>query len=163
MKGRSHIAARKAQHGFSLIELMFALLVGTILTAMAIPVWGSAQAYMRLNSAVSTMSAALTQARFQAIMTSQPYSVTINAPADTYVVTNLKTGVASNAIPITPHGVAINGGAAAAYTFVFCPNGTVWAAGAACPGAGVPPVLTAAYQGRLINLNISSVGNVTTK
>ena len=162
MKSSVHVTARKTQCGFTLLELLFSMLVGTVLTAMTLPLWSSAQSYMRLNSAVSTMSSALTQTRFQSIMTSQPYSVTINSPANTYVVTNLTTTVATNAIPITPHAVAINGGAAGTYTYVFCPNGTVWAGGAACPGAGIPAVLTSAYQGRQVNLNISSVGNVTT-
>lgn len=116
---------------------------------------------MRLNSAVSAMSSAITQTRYQSIMTSQSYSLVINSVGNTYVITNLSTGVAGSAIPFTPSAVAVNGGAGTS-TFLFCPNGTVWGAGATCPGAGAPPAITAVFEGRQINLNVSSVGNVTT-
>jgi hypothetical protein len=75
------------------------------------------------------------------------------------VVTNVSTGVSDNAIPLTPHAVVLNGGSNV--TYLFCPNGTVWGAGASCPGTGTPPLLTAAYAGRQMNLSVSGVGNVT--
>lgn len=156
---------RKTSRGFTLVELVIALFVGTVLTAMAVPLWTQAQAIMRLNSMVSAMSSAISQTRYRSIMTSQPYTLVINSPGDTYLVTNLTTGTADPTIPLTPHAVAINGGGSASYTFVFCPNGTVWSAvgtTANCPGTGVPPALSAAYENRQINLNVSSVGNVTT-
>ena len=161
MNAHLQTAARKNHRGFTLLELIMAMAIGTVLTAMAIPVCISAQNNMRLNSAVSAMSSAITQTRYKSIMTSQTYSLAINSAGNTYTITNVTTGVAGTAIPFTPSAVAVNGGAGTS-TFLFCPNGTVWAAGAACPGAGAPPAITAVFEGRQINLNVSSVGNVTT-
>jgi prepilin-type N-terminal cleavage/methylation domain-containing protein len=161
MNGFLHTAGRKRHRGFTLLELVMAMAVGTILTAIAVPVVVNAQKNLRLTSAVSAISGGISQTRYQSIMTSQVYTLTINAAAGTYVVTNVATGAAGTAIPYSTSGVAINGGSGT-YTFLFCPNGTVWAGGAACPGAGAPPAITAAYESRQINLNVSSVGNVTT-
>lgn len=161
MKVHLHTAARKNHRGFTLLELTLAMAIGTVLTAMAIPLCISAQNNMRLNSAVSAISSAITQTRYQSIMTSQVYTLAINAATNTYVITNVSTATAGNAIPYTSNAVAVNGGAGTS-TLLFCPNGTVWGSGTTCPGAGTPPALTATYQSRQINLNVSSVGNVTT-
>jgi prepilin-type N-terminal cleavage/methylation domain-containing protein len=168
MKGRVKFQSKlplrsrnKRARGFSLVELLIAVLIGSVLTAMAIPVWVQQMAQMRLASAVSSISSAMTQTRYKAIMTSQAYTLTINSPADTYVISPVG-GTVGSTIPFTPSAVSINGGSSGTYTYLFCPNGTVWNSGTTCPGTGAPASITAAFEGRQINLNITGVGNVTT-
>jgi len=158
------IAARFARRssGFTVLELLLVVAVGITLTAVAIPMMKSAMNNMRMNSMADAVIGAVSKTRYKSIMTSQPYTLAITAPSNTYVVTNVTTGTASATVPLPNQTVAINSGTAATYTFTFCPNGTVWGAGGVCPGAGLPPALSISSQGRLVNINISSVGNVTT-
>ncbi|MGH9717464.1 MAG: pilus assembly FimT family protein [Candidatus Acidiferrales bacterium] len=156
--------ARIKSRGFTLLELLFVIAVGTILTAVAIPIMNTALNNMHVNSVVDAITGAVSKTRYQSIMTSQPYTMTITAPANTYVATNVGTGVATTTVPIPlpSQTVQINSGTTATYTYTFCPNGTVYGAGGVCPGAGLPPVLTVSLQGRQVNINVSSVGNVST-
>ena len=108
------------------------------------------------------VSAAAGKTRYRAIMNSQIYTLAVSTPANTYVVTNLPTGVADLVVPLPSTLIAINGGGNATYTFTFCPNGTVYGAGGVCPGANVPPALAFTFKGRQVNINVSSAGNVTT-
>jgi prepilin-type N-terminal cleavage/methylation domain-containing protein len=149
--------------GFTVAELLIVLLVGTVLTAIAIPVMSSAMAIMRLNSTVSAITAAISQTHYRAIMNSQLYTLVLTTPNNTYVVTNVTTNTADAPMPLPNQAIALNGGASATYTFTLCPNGTVYGAGGTCPGNNLPPALTATYQGRQTNINVSSVGNVTAK
>ncbi len=149
-------------HGFSLPELLITLLVAMILTGIAIPAVNGAMTSMRLNSTVSTITAAVSRTRYRAIMDSQPYTVVLTTPGNSYVVTNVTTNTADAAVPLPSQGVAVNGGTNATYTFTLCPNGTVYGAGGTCPGTTLPPALSATYQGRQTDINVSSVGNVTT-
>lgn len=146
--------------GFTMPELMIVLLVGTILTAIAIPLMNSAMATMRMNSTVSAITAAISQTRYRAIMNSQLYTLVFTTPNNTYVVTNLGTNASDAPVPLPNQTIALNGGANAIYTFTLCPNGTVYGAGGACPSNNPPPALTATYQGRQTNINVSNVGNV---
>jgi Tfp pilus assembly protein PilE len=158
------IAARFARRssGFTVLELLLVVAVGIILAGVAIPMMSSAMNNMHVNSVVDAITGAVSKTRYQSIMTSQPYTLAITAPSNTYVVTNVTTGTASATVPLPNQTVAINSGTAATYTFTFCPNGTVWGAGGGCPGIVLPPALSVSSQGRQVNLSISSVGNVTT-
>jgi prepilin-type N-terminal cleavage/methylation domain-containing protein len=151
-------------NGFTLLELLLVIAVGMILTAVAIPVIGTTMNNMRMNSVVNAISSAVSKTRYESIMVSQPYTLVLTAPANTYVVTNTSTAFASPVTPLPSQLVQINGGAAATYTFTFCPNGTVYGAGAVCnpPAGAAPPAISVTSQGRQINVTVSGVGNVTT-
>ena len=148
--------------GFSLTELLVIVLAGATLAAIAIPVMNGAMISMRLHSTVSAMSAAVSSTRYRAIKDSQAYTLTLTTPNNSYVVINMVTGNADSAVPLPNPATAFNAGANATYTFTLCPNGTVYGAGGACPGNSTPPALAATYQGREIDINVSSTGNVTT-
>ena len=165
MKMASPVLRRRNRHiaGLTLVELLVVMAIGTILTLLAMPVFNSAMTSMRINSVANNLSTAIGKTRYRAIMNSQIYTLTLTTPANTYVVTNLQTGVADKAVPLPTRLVAINGGGNATFTFTFCPNGTAYGAGGACPGVNVTPALTLTYQSRLTSMTISSVGNVTTK
>ncbi len=145
------------------MELLVVLFIGTLLTAISVPLLQTALANMKMNSMVSAISAAVSRTRYAAVMNSQVYTLAITAPANTYVATNVTTSTAGATVPLPSQAIAINGGTSATYTFTLCPNGTVSGAGGVCPPTSntVPPTLTATYNGRQVTINVSSVGNVT--
>jgi type II secretory pathway pseudopilin PulG len=150
--------------GFTLLEALFVVAAGIVLTAVAIPILNTAMISMRINSAVSQFSGAIGSARYLAIKDSQPYTFVLTTPANTYIETNTVTNVAPyGAIPL-PSYVTISGTGGSPFTYTLCPNGIIYGAGATCnpPPATTPPALSFTYQGRQINVAVSRVGNVTT-
>lgn len=153
----------QGSRGVTLPELLIGMLVAAILTAVAIPMYNSAMMNLRMSSMAGAISGAISSARYQAVMNSQIYTIVVSAPGNSYVVKNATTGVAGPAVPLPSSIIAVNGGAAATYTFTLCPNGTVYGSGGACPGTSAPPALALTYQTREIDINVSGVGNVSTK
>lgn len=154
---------RRYSRGFTIPELLIALFVATILTACALPVYTTAMSNMRMNSMVTALTRAISNARYQAVMNSQIYTVAITAPGNTYVVKNIGTGVSAAAVPLPSTLIAINGGTAATYTFTLCPNGTVYGSSGNCPNANAIPAIALTYQTRETDVSVSGVGNVTAK
>jgi prepilin-type N-terminal cleavage/methylation domain-containing protein len=159
----------RQQRGFTTPELLVALIVGTIMTVVAIPMFLTALNNARLSNAVSSISSIVSSTRYQALMKSQIYTVVLTVPANSWVVTNVSTSTAGAATPVSNgQTVRINGGTAATFTYTFCPNGTTYGATSGlCPGqAGFtstnPPALSLTYGSRQVNLAVSTVGNVTT-
>jgi prepilin-type N-terminal cleavage/methylation domain-containing protein len=155
-------ATQRRSAGLSLPELMIGMAIAAILTAMSVPVVNSTMARMRMNSAVSAISTSISKARYRAIRNSDVYTLTITVPQNTYVVTDVTTNVADSAVPL-PNTVAINGGNSAVITYTLCPNGIVYGAGGTCTNnTNAPPALTVTYSQLQTNINVSTVGNVTT-
>lgn len=152
----------KGIRGFSVAELLSVILAIIILAAISVPVFNNAMTDMQMSSTVNAISAAISQTRYSSIMNGQVYTLAFTAPADTYVVTNVTTNIASATVPLPNQTVNINGGTSATYTYTLCPNGIVFGAGGACPGNTAPPSLTVQNQAREITINVSSVGNVST-
>lgn len=149
---------RARERGFTIPELLVGLIVATILTAIALPVYNGVMNNLRMNGTVEAISGSLSRTRYQAVMTSQTYTLVITAPANTYVVKNVSTGVAAAAVPLPNPSILINTGTAATYTFTFNANGTVTGA-----GGGAIPALALTYLGHETDITVSGVGNVTTK
>lgn len=159
---RRNVPVKSASAGLSLPELVIGMAIAAILTAMSVPVVNSTMSRMRMNSAVSSISTAISKARYQAIRNSDIYTLAISIPQNTYVVTDVSTNVANTAVPL-PNIVAINGGTSAVITYTLCPNGTVYGAGGSCTNnTNAPPALTVTYSQLQTNINVSTVGNVTT-
>lgn len=149
--------------GFSLVELLMVLLIGTILTVMAVPILGTVMSSMRVNSMVNAISGAIGKTRYRALTSSQAYTLALNVPANTYIVTNVSTATADGPVPLPSTSVVVNGGANSTYTYTFCPNGTVYGAGGTCSNnPNLPPALAITNQTRQTNISVSTVGNVTT-
>jgi prepilin-type N-terminal cleavage/methylation domain-containing protein len=160
MPGRN----RQYRKGFSLLETMMVVLILGILTAITLPFYNGSRSDSQMNGTVGAVSASLTQTRYAAIMNSHTYSLVFTAPANTYVVTDLTTSTAQTAVPLPYTTVLINTGTAATYTYTFCPNGMVYGAiTLPCPPSTIvaTPVLTLSNLTRKVQLNVSSVGNVT--
>jgi Tfp pilus assembly major pilin PilA len=159
---RRNVAVKSASAGLSLPELVIGMAIAAILTAMSVPVVNSTMSRMRMNSAVSSISTAISKARYQAIRNSDIYTLAISVPQNTYIVTDVSSNVANTAVPL-PNIVAINGGTSAVFTYTLCPNGTVYGAGGTCTNnTNAPPALIVTYSQLQTNINVSTVGNVTT-
>jgi len=154
---------KRGSRGVSTPELLIAMIIGSILTAAAIPAYNAGMTGMRLNATAGAISGAVSGARYRAIMNSQIYTITFTAPGNTYVVKNIATNTSAAPVPLPTPLVAVNGGTAATYVYTLCPNGTVFGAGGTCPNANSTPALVLTYKGREIDLSVSGAGNVTTK
>ena len=153
---------QKDSRGFTIVELLIVVLIGSLLTAISVPLYKSAMISMQLNSTVSAISGAISQTRYAAIMNGHVYTLVLTTPANTYVVSDVTESTANGAVPLPSTAILINGGTSATYTYTLCPNGTAYGAGGTCIANNtVPPALSATNNGRQININVSGVGSVT--
>ena len=147
--------------GFSIVELLIAMAVAAVLVAMSVPVMNSTMSRMRMNSAATSISTAISKTRYRSIRNSDIYTLAITTPQNTYVVKDVVTNVSDSAVPLS-NVIAINGGGNGVITYTFCPNGTVYGAGGTCVNnTNTPPALALTYLTRQTNISISTVGNVT--
>jgi len=146
--------SRSGIRGFSLLEIVMVLLVGSVLTAMAIPKVQSGLYLYRLNSAVAMVKWAIQSTRFQALQKGYPYQVAISSSANTYQIQNLPSGSTyqnvGSAVPVTSASITINQDT----TINFKPNGAV----TETVGSNT---FTLVYQGTTATITVSNYGNVT--
>jgi prepilin-type N-terminal cleavage/methylation domain-containing protein len=114
--------------GYTLPELIFALLVGVVLTAMAVPQISSTMNSYRLQGAVANATWAIQSTRYQALVAGIQYQVVFNATANTYQIQSSADGgvtftnAGSNgAVPLSGSPVVLNQNT----TLRFKPNGYV--------------------------------------
>jgi len=155
-----------SNRGFSLIEILVALLIGSVLTAMAIPATRSALASYQLDAALDSVTGAIQGTRYQAIMHGYPYQVDIDPTANTFQVTSEPGGAASfspigSAIPISGSPVTISagtsGGSPAHATLQFKANGAVLVASGQTP----PLSFTISYNGTTKTITVSNYGSIS--
>ena len=127
--------ARRAQtarlsDGFSMIEMTVVLLIAMIIAGMAVPVIKSSVNSYRLRSAVAVATWAIQSTRFQALMESYAFQVTIQGDSSgnnpTYQIANEPPGATTftsvgTAVPLSSSPVNLT----AATIVQFKPNGTV--------------------------------------
>ncbi len=140
--------------GFSTIELLMVMIVGTILTAIAIPQVNSILRQYRLAGAVASSTWAVQSTRYQALMAGYPYQVVFTKSAGTYQIQNLPAGATSyanvgTAVPLSGSAVSLNQDT----TLKFLPNGSVSA-----PTGGLTFTLT--YYGSTKTITVSTYGNI---
>ena len=141
--------------GYSLVELIMGLLIGTILTAMAIPQVTAIQNGYRLSGAVSSSTWAIQSTRYQALMAGYPYQVVFSKSAGTYQIQNLPTGAATyanvgTAVPLSGSNVSLNQDT----TLQFQPNGAITATTGAL-------IFTLTYNGTTKTITVSNYGNIS--
>jgi Tfp pilus assembly protein FimT len=136
-----------------LIELIMGLLVGLILTAMAIPQVKRGLYNYRLNSAVAMAKWAIQSTRFQALQKGYPYQVVFTASTQSYQIQNLPSGTTyqnvGTSIPLASWTMTVSQNE----TINFLPNGFV----TSTPSTG----FSIAYQGTTANITVSNYGNVS--
>jgi Tfp pilus assembly protein FimT len=142
--------------GFSMIELLIIVAIGTILTIMAIPSVRSGLRNYRLEGAISSVTWAVHSTRYQALMEGYPFQVVFSSAANTYQIQSSPTGIAGpygnvgNAVPFTAYPVTLS----ADTTLNFRPNGFVQATAGAL-------TFNVAYQGVCQKLLVTNYGNVS--
>lgn len=141
--------------GYTLIELLMALLVSSILTAIAIPQVRSEVYQYRLHGAVSSATWAIQSTRYQSLTEGYPYQVVFTRSSSQYQVQDLPTGATAyanvgSAVPLSGSPVVLSQNT----TMQFLPNGSV----TATVGA---QNFTITYQGFCQKVNVTTYGNIS--
>jgi prepilin-type N-terminal cleavage/methylation domain-containing protein len=142
--------------GFSLIEVLVIVAIGTILTVIAIPSISSGLRNYRLEGAISSVTWAVHSTRYQALMEGYPFQVVFSSAANTYQIQSSPTGVAGpysnvgSATPFSAFPVTLS----ADTTLNFRPNGFVQATTGTL-------VFNVAYQGVCQKISVTNYGNVS--
>jgi prepilin-type N-terminal cleavage/methylation domain-containing protein len=140
--------------GYSLVEIIMALLIGSVLTAVAIPSVQSGINNYRINSAVAMAKWAIQSTRFQALAKGYPYQVVFTASSATYQIQNLPSGTTyqnvGSSVPLASWPMTFNQNT----TINFLPNGFV----SATVGSNA---FTITYKGVTATVTVSNYGNVT--
>lgn len=148
--------------GFTMIELSIAILIIGALSAMAVPVVTSAVNQYRLRSAVANATWAIQSTRFQSLMESYPFQVTIAGDASgnnpTYQIASEPPGSGSFAnvggpVPILSKAASIN----QPTVIQFKPNGTV----TVTQNGSSATNFQISYQGYSNTITVSNYGNVS--
>ena len=142
--------------GFSLIEVLVIVAIGTILTVIAIPSISSGLRNYRLEGAISSVTWAVHSTRYQALMEGYPFQVVFSSAANTYQIQSSPTGVGGpysnvgSATPFSAFPVTLS----ADTTLNFRPNGFVQAKTGTL-------VFNVAYQGVCQKISVTNYGNVS--
>jgi Tfp pilus assembly protein FimT len=142
--------------GFSLVEVLVMVAIGTILTIMAIPSISSGLRNYRLEGAISSVTWAVHSTRYQALMEGYPFQVVFSSATKSYQIQSSPTGIAGpyanvgNAVPFTAYPMILS----ADTTLNFRPNGFVQATTGAL-------AFNVAYQGVCQKLSVTNYGNVS--
>jgi len=138
-----------------MIEIAMAMLIGLIVTAIAIPQIQYGLYNYRLNSAISMATWAIQSTRFQALSKGYPFQVVFTASTMNYQIQDLPSGSTyanvGNSVPLSSWPMTMNQNT----TINFQPNGIV----SATVGANS---FTITYQGVTATITVSNYGNVTT-
>jgi prepilin-type N-terminal cleavage/methylation domain-containing protein len=158
---------RRRDLGYSLIELLMAVLVGTVLTAMAIPASRSAIKSFQLDGAVDSVSGTIQATRYQAIMHGYPYQIDLNGTTNTLQVssepgTTTTFAAVGSSVPVSGSAVTINVGttnsASTGHAILqFKANGSV----SATSGQSMPISITISYNGTTKTLTVSNYGSIS--
>jgi prepilin-type N-terminal cleavage/methylation domain-containing protein len=142
--------------GFTLLEMLFVLLIMGVMAVMCMPVINSVLTTYRLRSAVASVTGAIQTTRYQAISSGYPYQLVLNTATSTYQVQNDPglTGAfanVGNAVPLAGSATPVVLGANT--TLRFRPSGLVTATVGAT-------TLTLTYGGKTETITVSNYGNV---
>jgi type II secretory pathway pseudopilin PulG len=149
-KGSAH-----KNRGYSLVELIFAMLIIIILAALAVPQMGAVVFQYRLNGAVASATWAVQSTRYQAQMAGFPYQVVFTKATNNYQIQDLPPGAGAyanvgTAVPLSGSTIGLNQDT----TFRFLPNGSVSAP------VGALNNFTITYHGSTKSITVSTYGNV---
>jgi prepilin-type N-terminal cleavage/methylation domain-containing protein len=144
----------KNNRGYSMVELLLAVMISLILAAMAVPQVRSVINQYRLSGAVASATWAVQSTRYQALMAGYPYQVVFTSSTNSYQIQDLPTGAATYAnvgtsVPLSGSTISLNQDT----TLRFSPNGSVSAPTGAL-------VFTITYLGSTKTITVSTYGNV---
>jgi len=165
-KDRSGAQGQCGKHarGFTLLELVFVILIVLVMTAMAAPLVNNTVSFFRLRGAVSSVTGAIQSTRYQAIFQGCPYQIVFTAATSTYQVQSQcpaggpfvnfcsPATLAVCPKPISGSGTPIT--LNADITMTFSPGGKITSATA-------PMVMVLTYGGKPPeNITVSSYGSI---
>lgn len=138
-----------------MVELLVVVMIGIILTAIAIPQVKSGMSRYRLQGAIASSTWAIQSVRYQALMAGYPYQVVFTASNNKYQIQNLPPGAASYAnvgaaVPLSGSPVVLS----ANTTLQFRPNGFVTATVGALN-------YTITYQGVCQRVTVTNYANIS--
>lgn len=139
--------------GFSMLELIMVLSIGSVLTAMAIPqVRGGVYRY-RLNGAVASAVWAIQSTRYQSLMKGYAYQVVFNKAANNYQIQSAPDNVTfsnlGSTVPLSGNSTVLS----ADTTLRFRPNGLV-------TNQVGQLNFTVTYQGMCQKVTVSNYANI---
>jgi Tfp pilus assembly protein FimT len=145
----------RQERGYTMIEIVMAMLVGIVLTVMAAPQVKTVVNNYRLNSAVAMSKWAIQSTRFQALEKGYPYQVVFNAANQNYQIQNeappaVAYSNVGSTVPLAAWPMAVSGNT----TITFQPNGFVTSA--------PTNSFTITYKNTTATITVSNYGNVTT-
>jgi|HubBroStandDraft_6_1064221.scaffolds.fasta_scaffold94191_3 prepilin-type N-terminal cleavage/methylation domain-containing protein len=145
----------RKNRGYSLIEVIFAVVIILILAAFAVPQMGAVIFQYRLQGAVASATWAVQSTRYQALMAGFPYQVVFTKATNNYQIQDLPPGAGAyanvgTAVPLSGTTIALNQDT----TFRFLPNGSVSAP------TGALNNFTITYHGSTKTITVSTYGNV---
>jgi type II secretion system protein H len=126
---RRHQIVRSRTSGFTLLEMVFVVAVGMIVTTVSVPMTRSAMRTYHLNTAVATLTGAIQTTRYQAIMRGYHHNINFNPSSRSYQLASKVPPATAfsnvgTAVPWCPSGdVTLS----ASTTLEFFPGGTVTA------------------------------------
>jgi prepilin-type N-terminal cleavage/methylation domain-containing protein len=150
---------RRATSGFSLIEILVAVAIASVLAAFAIPMTINVVKGVRLTAAVSSATGAIQSTRYLAIMHGYSYEITFTPASNSYQVLNQVPPATTfsnvgTVVPISgPGAVTIS----RTITLQFSANGTV----TEIPTTGNMTFSITNAIGGSNTITVSSVGNVS--
>ena len=138
-----------------MVEISLTMIVGLVVTAIAVPMVQTTVRAYRFRAAVTDAVWAIRATRYQAITKGYPYRIAFNATNNTYQVQNQPIGAVAmvnvgNPIPLAGSKVALNQN----ITLEFRPNGLVSAVQGQLN-------FSMTYAGKTKSLAVSRYGNVT--
>jgi Tfp pilus assembly protein FimT len=158
-QGRFFGRGRKAvSGGFTTVELLVALGVGVIMTAVAVPTLLNTVRSYALRSAVASFTGAIQATRYQAIFHGCSYQIAFSQATLTYQVSGQIAAAGAcagaftnigNPIPVSTSGVTLDQDV----TLQFRPGGST----SAVVGA---PTMALSYAGRTETITVSTYGNI---
>jgi Tfp pilus assembly protein FimT len=142
--------------GFTLLEMVFVVLIGIIMTIIAVPLVNNVMGTYRLRAAVSSVTGAIQSTRYQAISSGYAYQVVLKNAANTIQVQSdpNRTGTFANvggSVPLSSSAMPVVLGADT--TLQFRPSGVVTATAGAT-------TLTLTLAGKTETITVSAYGNI---
>lgn len=173
----SRPGARLAR-GFTRLELLVAVAIISVVSAMALPMVLTVTANSKLRTAMLSASGAIQSVRYQSISTGMPYQITFNHSTGAYLVSACSNCAASLYTPTSAFTYAAVGqsvpfstgtstnptaGAllSADQTFYFRPGGAVQWVADGTTSCTSPLSMTFTYQGVSKTMTVECYGKVT--
>jgi prepilin-type N-terminal cleavage/methylation domain-containing protein len=144
----------RAMAGFSMLELIMVLSIGSILTVMAVPQVKSGVYRYRLQGAVASAVWAIQSTRYQSLMKGYAYQVIFSQTANNYQIQSAPDNVTfanvGSTVPLSGNLTVLN----ADTTLRFRPNGLV-------TNQVGNLNFTITYQGMCQKVTVSNYANIT--